>query len=188
MNVPVWLGLALCVSQSAILSGLNLAVFSVSRLRLEVLAANGSREAAHVLALRRDSNFTLATVLWANVAINVLLTLLANSVLAGMSAFLFSTVVITCLGEIAPQAYFSRNALRLAAMLAPVLSVYQILLYPVAKPTGLMLDLWLGQEAVRLFRGRDLRVLIAKDASGTPIVRRCSAHHLPIPLSIDSSV
>ena len=35
MSVVVWLGIALCLSQSAIFSGLNLAVFSLSRLRLE---------------------------------------------------------------------------------------------------------------------------------------------------------
>ena len=60
--------------------------------------------------LRANSNFTLATILWGNVATNVLLTLLSESVLAGVGAFVFSTVVITFLGEIIPQAYFSRNA------------------------------------------------------------------------------
>jgi CBS domain containing-hemolysin-like protein len=59
----------------------------------------------------------LATVLWGNVTINVLLTLLSNSVLAGIGAFAFSTIVITLFGEIIPQAYFSRNALRMAARL-----------------------------------------------------------------------
>jgi len=38
-TVLVWLGIAFCISQSAMFSGLNLAVFSVSRLRLEVEAA-----------------------------------------------------------------------------------------------------------------------------------------------------
>lgn len=41
-----------------------------------------------------------------NVAINVLLTMLADSAMAGVLTFLFSTVVITALGEILPQAYF----------------------------------------------------------------------------------
>ncbi|MDP1856292.1 MAG: hypothetical protein Q8K74_09645 [Candidatus Nitrotoga sp.] len=36
----------------------------------------------------------------------MLLTLLANSVLAGAAAFLFATVVITIVGEIVPQAWF----------------------------------------------------------------------------------
>jgi len=35
----MWLGIALCLSQSAMFSGLNLVVFSLSRLRLEAAAA-----------------------------------------------------------------------------------------------------------------------------------------------------
>ena len=113
-----WIGIALCISQSAMFSGLNLAIFSVSRLRLEV-EAGGNRDAAALLTLRRNANLTLSTVLWGNVSVNVLLTLLSDSVLAGVTAFVFSTVVITFFGEIIPQAYFSRHALRVAARLAP---------------------------------------------------------------------
>lgn len=155
-----WLGIALCISQSAIFSGLNLAVFSISRLRLEVAAAAGNAAAGRVLALRRNFNFTLATILWGNVCVNVLLTLLSDSVLTGVGAFLFSTVVITFAGEIFPQAYFSRHALRMASLLAPLLRAYQVLLYPVAKPTAMLLDSWLGPEAIRLFREREFRALI----------------------------
>lgn len=105
----IWLGIAFCVSQSALFSGSNIAVFSLSRLRLEAAAAAGDKTASSALELRRDANFTLVTILMGNVAINVLLTMLADSVMAGVLAFLFSTVVITALGEIGPQAYFSRN-------------------------------------------------------------------------------
>jgi metal transporter CNNM len=43
------------------------------------------------LLCAKISNLTLATVLWGNVTINVLLTLLSDSVLAGLGAFAFST-------------------------------------------------------------------------------------------------
>jgi hypothetical protein len=81
----IWLGIAVCLSQSAMFSGLNLAVFSLSRLRLEAAAEAGDRHAQRMLALRRNANFALTTILWGNVAINVLLTLLAESVLAGVA-------------------------------------------------------------------------------------------------------
>jgi hypothetical protein len=71
-------------------------------------------------------------------------------------------VVITSLGEIAPQAYFSRHALRMAALLAPVLRGYQLLLFPVARTTAIFLDWWLGAEAIVLFRERDFRALITR--------------------------
>jgi CBS domain containing-hemolysin-like protein len=162
MNSLTWLGILFCLSQSAFFSGLNLALFSISRLRLEIDAEGGNPNARRLLALRHDSNFALTTILWGNVGINVLLTLLSNSVLTGLGSFFFSTVFITFFGEIFPQAYFSRHALRVGARLAPVLRFYQVLLFPVAKPTAMFLDAWLGREGVHLFREQDFRQLISK--------------------------
>ena len=143
-------------------SGLNLAMFSLSRLRLEIEVTSGNSNARKILAFREDSNFLLTTVLWGNVGVNVILTLLSDSVLAGIYAFLFSTIVITVFGEIAPQAYFSRNAMRVASALTPFLRFYQILLYPLAKPTAVLLDRWLGSESIQYFREHNLRELIKK--------------------------
>lgn len=94
-TVLTWVGIIFCISQSAMFSGMNLALFSISRLRLEVEASTGNKNAEKLLRLREDSNFILTTVLWGNVGINVLLTLLSSSVLTGVSAFIFSTMVIT---------------------------------------------------------------------------------------------
>jgi len=168
-----WIGIGLCLSQSATLSGLNLGCFGVSRLYLEVRAAQGDAAAAKLLRLREDSNFLLVTILWGNVSVNVLLALLSGSVMAGGAAFLFSTVVITIVGEIMPQAYFSRHAVRVAAALEPVVRFYQVLLFPVAKPTALMLDRWLGREGIVYFAEQDLRDMLQlhADASDTEIGR-----------------
>lgn len=160
IELLIWLGIALCVTQSAMFSGLNLAFFSIPRLRLEIEAANKNKAAIKVLHLREDSNFLLSTVLWGNVGINVLLTLLSNSVMAGVSAFVFSTFVITLLGEIIPQAYFSRSALKFASKLAPVIKIYQYLLYPVTKPSALLLNMLVGQENVHYFKEKSLQHLI----------------------------
>jgi metal transporter CNNM len=170
-SIPVWIGIALCLAQSALFSGLNLAVFSVSLLRLEVEAAGSNPNALSLLGLRRDSNMILATILWGNVATNVLLTLLSGSVLTGIAAFVFSTIVITLLGEIIPQAYFSRNALRIAGWFTPFLEFYRIALFPVAKPTALFLNWWLGLEGINLLRERDFRALIMRhvEATGTEV-------------------
>ncbi|MFT6985986.1 MAG: metal transporter CNNM [Psychromonas sp.] len=160
VDLLIWLAIVFCISQSAIFSGLNLAFFSISRLQLEVEAKRGSKEAAIILSMREDSNFLLSTILWGNVSINVLLTLLSDSVLAGVYSFLFSTVAITFLGEIIPQAYFSRNALKVGAILAPVIRFYQLLLFPVAKLTALILDGWLGREGITYFREKELKAII----------------------------
>jgi hypothetical protein len=168
MSTPIgiqtitWIGIIFCITQSAMFSGLNLAFFSVTRLRLEVEVTAGNRSAKKVLQMRQDSNFLLTTILWGNVGINVLLTLLSNSVMAGLTAFLFSTVLITFVGEIIPQAYFSRHALKMASLLAPVLRFYQLVLFPVAKPVAWVLDMWLGREGIRFYREHDLKEVIRK--------------------------
>jgi hypothetical protein len=82
--------------------------------------------------------------------------------MAGILSFSFSTVVITLFGEIIPQAYFSRHALRMASLLAPVLKFYQILLFPVAKPSALLLDYWLGKESVQFFGESNIKLFIKK--------------------------
>ena len=172
-SILIWIGIVFCISQSAMFSGLNLALLGISRLQLEVEANAGNHKAIKILALRKNFNFLLTTILWGNVAINVLLTLLTNSVMAGVTAFLFSTILITFVGEITPQAYFSRHAMRMGSLLAPLLRIYQLILYPVAKPTALILDWWLGPEGIRYFKERDLRAVIRKhiDAKETDIDR-----------------
>src|SRR5690242_10454650 len=155
-----WLAIVLCTVQAGMFAGLNLATFSLSRLRLEIEANAGNAQAAKVRELRRDSNLTLATIVWGNAATNVVLTLLSDSVLSGLAAFAFSTFAITIFGEIIPQAYFSRHALRVTARLMPVLRFYSIVLYPVAKPTALFLNWWIGHEDVRLLGENAFKALI----------------------------
>ena len=52
--------------------------------------------------------------------------------------------------------------MRMGSLLAPVLRLYQLLLYPVAKPSAMALDMWLGKEGISYFRERDLLTLINK--------------------------
>ncbi len=162
MEILTWLGIAACLVHSATFSGLNLALFGLGRLQLEVEAEGGNDAAVKVIALRDDSNFLLTTILWGNVAANVLLTLLTDSILTGAYAFAFSTFGITFFGEIVPQAWFSRNALKMGAALAPVLGFYQKVLWIVARPSAWFLDRWLGPEGITYLRERDLRRVITK--------------------------
>jgi Mg2+/Co2+ transporter CorB len=160
VDTLLWIGILFCISQSAMFSGLNLAFFSLSRLQLEVEMKQGNTAAGKVLEARKDSNYLLTTILWGNVSINVLLTLLSDSALAGIAAFAFSTIFITIFGEILPQAYFSRNALRMASLLSPVLKFYQFILTPVARPCAIVLDKWLGKEGIDYLREKELISMI----------------------------
>ncbi|MBK0464950.1 CNNM domain-containing protein, partial [Klebsiella pneumoniae] len=62
--IATWIGIAACILQSALFAGLNLAVFSLSLLRLQIEADSGNANAARVLELRRSSNQILATIIW----------------------------------------------------------------------------------------------------------------------------
>lgn len=161
-QIIIWILIVLCLTQSAIFSGMTIGLFSLGRLRLEIEAEADNKEALKILQIRRDSNFLLTTLLWGNIAVNVLIAQLTGSVLTGAAAFLFSTFVITSFGEIVPQAYFSRNALSLGAKLTPLVRFYQMLLYPVAKPTALILDWWLGREKLELFKEQSMRIMLEK--------------------------
>lgn len=161
-DIWIWIGIALCLSQSAMFSGLNLALFSLGRLRLETEAEKGNTPARKVLQLRQDSNLLLCTILWGNVSVNVLLALLSDSVMTGVYSFLFSTAGITFVGEIIPQAYFSRHALRIGSRLTPFIKFYKVLLFPVAKPCALILDGWIGPEGPSFYREKDIEALLEK--------------------------
>jgi hypothetical protein len=164
-SIWIWLGIVACVAVSALFAGLNLAIFSLSQVRLQIEVDGGNKDAGRVLELRKNSNQVLATVIWGNVGTNVFLTLLSDSVLAGLGAFFFSAIVITIFGEIAPQAYFSRNALRMTARFLPFLNFWRAVLFFVAKPTAALLDWWLGVEGIAYLRERDVRSLVARAAA-----------------------
>ncbi|HSZ68666.1 MAG TPA: DUF21 domain-containing protein [Xanthobacteraceae bacterium] len=171
----VWAGIVLCILQSAMFSGLNLAAFSLSQLRLQIEADGGNADAARVLNLRKNSNQVLATIVWGNVTTNVLLTLLSDSVLAGIAGFLFSAFAITMLGEIIPQAYFSRNALRMTSRFLPFLNFYRVVLSPLAKPTAFLLNTWLGAESIEYLKEQGVRSLIARSAASGGDIGRIEA-------------
>ena len=52
-SVWIWLGIIACITVSAIFSGLNLAIFSLSQLRLQAEVDSGNEDAARVLDLRK---------------------------------------------------------------------------------------------------------------------------------------
>ncbi len=154
-----------CLMHSAMFSGINLGLFGVSRLRLEVLADLNDKNALRILSLRKDAHFLLATILWGNVGANVLIAMLTDSLFDGVLAFCFATFVITFLGEIFPQAYFAKHALRASIVLVPFIKFYQFVLYPIAKPTALLLDKLIGKEGIIYFKEIELITMLKRYAN-----------------------
>ena len=164
MTFWVWCGVAISLLHSALFSGLNLGFFGVSRLRLELLAEAGNEDARRILNLRKDAHYLLSTILWANVASNVMIALLTDSVMSGVYAFILSTFGITLFGEIFPQAYLAKNVLKMSFMVVPIVRFYQTLLYPIARPTALLLDLWLGKEKILYFNEKEIVIMLKRQA------------------------
>jgi CBS domain containing-hemolysin-like protein len=61
--IGTWIGIAACIAQSGLFAGLNLAVFSLSLLRLQIEADRGNKDAESVLNLRHSANQILATII-----------------------------------------------------------------------------------------------------------------------------
>ena len=87
MDFIFWIGIVFCLIQSALFSGLTLGLFGLNRMELEIAVESGNEDALKLLEIRKDANLLLTTLLWGNVGINVLLTLLTDSLLMGISAF-----------------------------------------------------------------------------------------------------
>src|SRR5262249_26686524 len=124
-------------------------------------------------------------LIWGNVGTNVVLTLLSDSVLTGLGAFFFSAFAITLLGEIGPQAYFSRNALRMTARFLPFLVFWRTTLFVLAKPTALALDWWLGAEGIAYLRERDVRSLVERAAASGGDIGKLEARGVQNFLDLD---
>jgi len=159
-----WFLIFVSLAHSALFSGLNLGFFGLSRLRLEVQADTGDQDAQRILNLRKDAHLLLSTLLWGNVASTVLMALVTDSMMTGVAAFFFSTFGVTIFGEIIPQAYLAKHALRVSVILVPMIRFYQVVLFPVAKPTAMLLDQWLGREQISYFKEKEFMAMLHRHA------------------------
>lgn len=157
--------IALCVVQSGIFSGLNLALMGISRLQLEVEAQAGDQASRQILHQRQDTHRLLATILWGNVGTNTLLAFLMGDAVPGLLGFITSVVLITLIGEIVPQAYLNKNLKKVYKYLNPMVYFYSYLFYPIAWPTGRLLDKLVGKDGLTYYRENEMRQMLKYHAS-----------------------
>lgn len=156
--VEVWC----LVSFSAICSGLNIAFMSLALDDLERKSKLGNAMAKRVLPLRKNSHLTLASILFGNVAAVATSSILLGDYFSGLVAGIISTLLNVIFGEILPQAWFSRYALRFCSFYAPLMRGLIILTYPVSKPLQLLLDKIIGKEAHSLHSRHELGIIITE--------------------------
>ena len=154
----------LLITLSAICSGLNLSLMSLSIADLQRRAKSGDTRAKKVLPLRKNSHLSLASILLTNVAVISVTSIVLEHRFNGVIAATASTLLIVIFGEIIPQAVFVKNALTVTAKLADFLSFMIIVTYPIAKPLQLLLDKLFGQEKAHLHSRHELGLIISEHA------------------------
>lgn len=134
--------LVLLLSLSALISGSEVAFFSLEPKELEALKLSDNRKSKLVLQLLAVPDRLLATILVANnfvnIAIIILSSYITNSLIDFSSAptlgFLFQTVLITFLlllfGEIVPKVYATHYAMSFSVKMAQMLKIFGKLFSP----------------------------------------------------------
>jgi len=124
---------------SGFFSSSELAVFSVSRHRIDALVAAGTPGSVALQRLRSDPHRFLVTALVSNNVANIAAASVATAVLveflpagqAATGATAFTSFFVIVFGEIAPKSYAVANAERHALRIARPVAVLQKVLWPV---------------------------------------------------------
>lgn len=167
-------GLLLC---TAIFSGAETGVYSVSRVRLEAEAQEGRRSARLLARLLRDDAALLITLLIGNNLVLELLTHLVEADVGGrglppwaqeVTAAALLTPLVFLFGELIPKDLFRRRPHSLLALVAPGISVFRWIASPLAWPLAwiaLGLERLLGlrkEDFARILRREEMVELLAE--------------------------
>ena len=145
--------LILLLISSALISGSEIAFFSLNQTNINELSNNG-KEKNIVVSLLKKPRKLLATILITNNFINILIVLLFTSFAetlfgsfhVSLNLYFFSvpvrflleiiliTFLILLFGEVLPKVYASRNALRFAKTMSKFIHFVSILLTPFSMP------------------------------------------------------
>jgi metal transporter CNNM len=150
----------LLVLLSGLFSGLTLGLLGLDKTELERKIKLGDKKAARVYSVRKRGNLLLCTLLLGNVAVNSAIAILLGGITAGVLAGVISTGLIVIFGEILPQAFISRHALRVGANTVWIVQIFIIVLFPICWPISKALDLMLGEEMATVWSHSELKEII----------------------------
>ena len=131
---------------SALISGAEVAFFSLTKIELDAAEESKSGYQKTVVSLLGNPQKLLATILISNNFINILIVLIFayigetvfDKITSDILRFLIEVVLVTFLillfGEVLPKVYASRNAMKFAAFMAIPLKVLNSLLSVVSLP------------------------------------------------------
>ena len=108
----------------------------------------------------QKGNLLLCTLLLGNVAVNSLMSIFSAEIFDGTVGFILSTFLIVIFGEIIPQAFCSRYALRIGSATIPLVKIIRVLLFVIAWPLAKGLDLMLGRELATTYSNAEMIELL----------------------------
>lgn len=163
---------ALLIFLSAAFSGLNIGLMMVKPEELALKKKQGDEVAARVHRYRKNGNYLIVCVLLGNVAVISMLTLVFNHATGSFSEGLMgsiiagtaTTLLVTAFGEILPQSLFSQRGYRLTRHFFWLLDIIFVIFWPIAKPTSMLLDRWIGKELPSLYSHADFEHMIYEHA------------------------
>ncbi|XP_035727876.1 metal transporter CNNM4-like [Vespa mandarinia] len=165
--LPLWLSILiilLCLSFSALFSGLNLGLMAMDRTELKILCNTGTEKekqyARTIQPVRNHGNYLLCSILFSNVLVNSLFTILLDDLTSGLVAVICSTLAIVIFGEISPQAICSRHGLCVGAKTIYITKLTMIITFPLSYPISKILDVFLGEEIGNVYNRERLKELV----------------------------
>ncbi|XP_050462670.1 unextended protein isoform X2 [Cataglyphis hispanica] len=165
--LPLWLTIIIiliCLSLSALFSGLNLGLMAIDRTELKILVNTGTEKekkyARTIQPVRNHGNYLLCSILFSNVLVNSVFTILLDDLTSGFVAIICSTLAIVIFGEISPQALCSRHGLCVGAKTIYLTKLTMLITFPLSYPISKLLDVILGEEIGNVYNRERLKELV----------------------------
>ncbi|MCU0379255.1 MAG: gliding motility-associated protein GldE [Bacteroidales bacterium] len=142
--IPAIILLVLLIIVSALVSGAEVAYFSLSPGDIDDLRGMKEKKASTTLRLLSKPDRLLSTIVMANSTLNIAIIVLAAFISSRMFnlsqypilSFVLQVAAIAFIlllfGEIMPKLYASRNQMKLSLMMAPVLSAAEVIFRPLS--------------------------------------------------------
>ncbi|KAI8647409.1 hypothetical protein BD408DRAFT_334810 [Parasitella parasitica] len=155
-------------------AGLTLGLMGMDETNLHVLIQSGTESekkyAKQVLKLlSHGKHWVLVTLLLSNVIVNETLPIILDGVLGGgWKAVVISTALIVIFGEVIPQSICVRYGLAIGAKASGMVLALMYVMYPIAYPTALLLDFFLGKSHGTIYKKAGLKTLVSLHQSVNP--------------------
>lgn len=154
---------------SALFAGLGLGIMGFDMNTLKIIADSGEEHervyARRIMPVRSQGNYLLSTIVLGIASTQAAISILLSGLFNEIIGFLISTIFITLVGEILPQAIFPRYALFIGAHTTWIMYIFMVLSFPFTYPVGKCLDLILGADVGTIFTKDQLIKLFEKTAS-----------------------